>query len=53
MLVLPADWLDEASMEEVVTLWLDTEFSNEERHVRRLEKISDVESQGFCKCSGS
>lgn len=52
VLVLPADWLDEAVVEEVVTLWLGTEFSHEERHVRRLEKIRDVESRGFCKCSG-
>lgn len=52
VLVLPADWLDEASVEEIVTLWLGTEFSNEERHVRRLEKIAKLESERFCRCSG-
>jgi ribose 5-phosphate isomerase B len=46
-LVLPADWLDEAAVEEIVTVWLGMEFSNEERHVRRLEKIREIEEKNF------
>ena len=41
VLVLPADWLDEAAVEEIVTTWLGTEFSGEERHVRRLNKMKN------------
>ncbi|MBI3443026.1 MAG: RpiB/LacA/LacB family sugar-phosphate isomerase [Candidatus Sungbacteria bacterium] len=47
ILVLPADWLDEAAIEEIVTIWLGTEFSGEERHVRRLEKIAEIETRNF------
>ena len=42
VLVLPADWLDVAGMEEIVAVWLGTEFGGEERHVRRLEKVTGV-----------
>ena len=51
VLVLPADWLDEAATEEIVMAWLGTEFSNDERHARRLEKIEKLEDGKFCKCS--
>lgn len=47
VLVLPTDWLDEASVEDVVTLWLGTEFSNEKRHARRLKKIEAIERKNF------
>lgn len=47
VLVLPTDWLDEATTEEIVTTWLGTEFSNEERHMRRLEKIKEIEERNF------
>lgn len=30
---------------EVVSIWLETEFSGAERHVRRLQKIADYEQQ--------
>lgn len=30
-------------LKNIVKTFLDTEFSNEERHIRRLEKIRDVE----------
>ena len=51
VLVLPADWLDEAATEEIVMTWLGTNFSNEERHARRLEKIKHLEDGRFCRCS--
>lgn len=47
VLVLPADWLDEAAVEEIVMMWLGTDFSNEERHVRRLKKIRGIEERNF------
>ncbi|MBI4224796.1 MAG: RpiB/LacA/LacB family sugar-phosphate isomerase [Candidatus Sungbacteria bacterium] len=47
VLVLPADWLDDAAAEEIMTMWLGTEFSGEERHVRRLEKIEELEKRKF------
>lgn len=39
VLSLGARFLNEEEATEALKLWLDTEFSNEERHVRRLEKI--------------
>jgi len=27
----------------MVRLWLDAEFTNEERHIRRLDKIKNIE----------
>lgn len=39
MLVLPGDFVDTAKAREIVKTWLDTPFSGDERHARRLEKI--------------
>lgn len=47
VLVLPTDWLDEQAAEEIVIAWSGTDFSNEERHVRRLEKIKEIEQKNF------
>lgn len=43
VLVLPTDWLDEALAEEIVMAWLGASFSGEERHVRRIGKIAELE----------
>jgi ribose 5-phosphate isomerase B len=32
--------------EEIVRTWLETPFSNEERHLRRLRKIERLEAEG-------
>ena len=37
LLVLPADFVDMATMKSIVNAWFDTPFSNDERHIRRLE----------------
>lgn len=42
---LPADTLDEESALEIVKAFLNTEFSGEERHIRRLEKLEKVEEE--------
>ncbi|MDP3771855.1 MAG: RpiB/LacA/LacB family sugar-phosphate isomerase [bacterium] len=42
VLVLPADWVDAKQAEEMVKIWLETSFSNEERHARRLHKIQKL-----------
>lgn len=46
VLVLPADWIDEQTT-EIVMAWLGTNFSNEERHIRRLEKMREIETKNF------
>ncbi len=43
VLVLPADWVTEEEAQEIVRSWLEVEFSGEERHVRRLRKIEEIE----------
>jgi ribose 5-phosphate isomerase B len=39
MLSLAARFVDLEDMKNVVKLWLETEFSGEERHQRRIDKI--------------
>jgi len=39
MLALGAAFLDEENAKKVVKLWLETPFSGDERHVRRINKI--------------
>ena len=39
VLVLPGDKIDFAAMEEIVKAWLDTPFSGDARHARRLAKV--------------
>ena len=40
---LPADILDEETSLEIIQTFLDTPFSGEQRHQRRLEKIEEIE----------
>ena len=42
VLSLGAHFLDVNDAKEMINLWLSTRFSEEERHVRRLRKISEV-----------
>ena len=43
VLVLSGDWLDDEKAEKIIQTWLNTEFTQEERHVRRLNKIKEIE----------
>lgn len=43
MIALPADALDEEKAFQMVKAFLDTPFSGEERHIRRLNELKEVE----------
>jgi ribose 5-phosphate isomerase B len=43
VLCLPADHISPSMAERIVDTWLDTPYSQEERHVRRVKKISALE----------
>lgn len=40
---LPADALDDQSAYKIVEVFLNTKFSGEQRHIRRLKKLAEVE----------
>ncbi len=43
ILCLGGKVLDLETAKKIVRVWLETEFTGEERHVRRLKKIKDIE----------
>ena len=43
ILCLGGKVIDLETAKKIVRIWLETEFTGEERHVRRLEKIKDIE----------
>ncbi len=45
VLALSGDWMDEEKAKKIASAWLETPFSNEQRHVRRLKEISDYEEK--------
>ncbi len=45
ILALAADFLSEETAKNIVKIWLETLFSDEERHKRRLEKIKAIENR--------
>lgn len=47
VLVLASDWVKEDGAEEIVKIWLASEFSGVERHIRRIDKISAIEEKNF------
>ena len=42
VLSLAADYTDEEAARKIVSIWLQTPFSGEERHQRRLKKIEKI-----------
>ncbi len=44
MLSIGARFVSEEEAKKAVELWLTNQFTNEERHVRRIEKINKLES---------
>ncbi|KKU57053.1 MAG: hypothetical protein UX79_C0024G0002 [candidate division WWE3 bacterium GW2011_GWB1_47_11] len=46
VLTLPADYITEDVAKDVVGAWLSTDFSNEERHKRRLQKGTSLPRVG-------
>ncbi len=47
ILCLPGRFLDKKQALVIVDMWLNTEFSGADRHVRRLQKVTDIENQEF------
>ncbi len=43
VLVLPADYVTKEEALEILMTWLSTNFSGEDRHIRRIQKISELE----------
>lgn len=47
VLVLASDLVSLDLAKEIVSAWLNTTFTGEERNVRRLKKVGDIEQQNF------
>ena len=43
ILVIPSDFVSQLEITEIVRVFLSTNFSGEDRHVRRLEKLHNIE----------
>jgi len=42
VLALPALFINESTALEIVDTWLNTEFSGEPRHIRRIKKLENI-----------
>ena len=47
VICLSADWTDTKTAVATLKVFLETPFSNEPRHVRRLEKVANLENNNF------
>ncbi len=45
VLCMPGRFLNAKQAKEIASVWLETEFSGEERHVRRIEKMRQMENE--------
>lgn len=43
VLALASDFLNEDSAEEIVKIWLETDFGQDDRYIRRLDKIRKID----------
>jgi ribose 5-phosphate isomerase B len=43
VLCLPSDYVTQKESEQIVEVWLNTPYSTEDRHLRRIMKISQLE----------
>ncbi|QQS23202.1 RpiB/LacA/LacB family sugar-phosphate isomerase [bacterium] len=44
VLCLPSDYVNSQAAEKIMEVWIDTKFSTESRHMRRVKKISALEN---------
>ncbi len=47
IIALPADFIDEQTALQCVKTFVETSFSNDERHIRRLKKVENIENNNF------
>lgn len=47
ILCLPGRHLSKEEAKEITSEWLETEFSGQDRHVRRINKVKTIENQEF------
>ena len=47
VLGLPGDWMTPEQAKKIVRVWLEVQFSGEERHLRRIQKIAAFEKKVF------
>ena len=47
VLSLSADFISEDLAKEIVKIWLETPFSGDDRHARRIEKIKKIEIENM------
>ncbi len=45
VLALPAYYITPATAKEIVKAWLNTTFVPQDRHIRRLKKVTDIETK--------
>ncbi len=47
VLCLPGNHIKIEEAKKIVDMWLSTEFSGADRHIRRLNKVKDIENQEY------
>jgi len=47
VLILPSDWVKTHDAKAIVKAWLETKFTGEERNVRRLKKMVEIEKRNL------
>lgn len=50
ILALSGDWMDAEKAKKILRIWLETPFGNEERHARRIRKITEEENANGSSC---